>query len=100
MDYCICKLDNMERNYNEKLHTHAKNYNVPLFKIHPIVFSESLSAHILTYEYLKRICKNINALLTRVGVTIVKCNTIRANLYAERLQEKREENTDLLYNKM
>ena len=90
----------MERNYIEKQNDHAHGYGISISKSHPIVFSESLSMHIQSFEYVKRISKNIFALLTRVGVTIVKCNTIRANCYQERLQERREENTELLFDKM
>jgi hypothetical protein len=42
----------------------------------------------------------MNKLLTKVGTTIIKANTIRRELYFKKLDERREENTDVLYDKM
>jgi len=49
LDYCICKVENMDKNYIEKEALHSKNYKVHASKIHPIVFSENLSVHPRTY---------------------------------------------------
>ncbi|MDQ1317941.1 MAG: hypothetical protein QG588_1596 [Candidatus Poribacteria bacterium] len=40
LDYCICKEENMEKNFDEKVALHSTNYRVDPSKIHPIVFSE------------------------------------------------------------
>jgi len=100
LDYCVCKEDNMDKNFSEKVALHSTNYKVDQSKIHPIVFSDKLAISFESYSFLKQICKNINAVLTRVGVSIIKSNCMRADIYYNRLSDKREENIEILQDKM
>lgn len=64
----------MDSNYDEKVRKHSRGYNIAEKYIHPIVFTEDLSISVRSFQFLRRICKNINTMLANVGTAIIKCD--------------------------
>jgi hypothetical protein len=49
---------------------------------------------------LKKICKNVNVILARVGHTIVKCLLTKLDIYYELVEAKRAEWVDTNHDKI
>jgi len=90
----------MDDKYTRKLNHHMKHYKLPAQKIHPIVFGENLSINPTSFEYLKKVCGNVNAVLTRVGHTIVKCLLTKSDIYYELIEAKRTDWVDTNHDKI
>jgi len=90
----------MDASYSRKLNHHMEHYKLPAQNIHPVIFGENLSINFTSFQYLKKVCNNVNAVLTRVGHTIIKSQLTKSDIYYELVEAKRSEWVDTNHDKI